>query len=103
MASRWGENGVGSSSTLPWRLRDLAMSLLLVALMIGLYAVAGAIDEHDDANVRRIAEAERARIAAQRQLPAEVRESYARDLAEEERRCLIRRDGRTYCYRGDPR
>lgn len=108
MRSQWGENGGSSrrddSTPLPWRLRDLVVSLALVLGMVALYAFTGALDDKADRELQQLAEAERARIATRARLPAKVQEAYDQELAVDERRCFQGRDGRQYCYRaGDPR
>lgn len=99
----------GDESGLPWRLRDLVLSLAMVLGMIGIYAYTEHLDSAADRELEQIARAERNRLATQAALPPKVREAYAHDQAAdddqaaEERRCMTRRDGRLYCYRSDPR
>lgn len=62
----------------PWSWGNLLGSLVMVAVVVGLFAMASAADQHDAAKLQAHMQAERERLA----MPAKALEAYERGMAD---------------------
>lgn len=62
----------------PWSWGNLLGSLVIVAAVVGLYAMASAADQHDAAKLQAHMQAERDRLA----MPAKTLQAYERGMAD---------------------